>query len=395
MRQLARTLFLVAVGFLAAWALGWAPVLAQTPAGAASPSEEAVKGVVRAIFEERTHRINEYTQAEQVLSVELLSGARAGTMVTVDYVVFETSGRTPASVGDHLWLSATLGADGEPMYLVMTVDRSGSLLWLSLAFALLVVLTGQGQGLRSLVGLVLSCAVIFAYVVPRLSSGASPVGVAVLGAMLAMPLTYYLCHGLNRKTTVALVASLVGLFFTAILAENVIIGVGLTGYASDAAGFLQTGGVPQFSMESLLMAGMVVAVLGVLDDVTVAQAAVVEQLAEANPVWSWRRLFVSGMKVGQDHIASMVNTLVLVYAGGSLPLLLLLSDRSLPVAYVISQEIVAEEIARTLVTSMGVVAVVPLTTLFAAYAMRRWPRRPRIKGDHPDRQENPSLPQGQ
>jgi len=367
-RILAAVSVMLAVATFGAW-----PALAQAPIAPSSGSEEAIKGVVRAIVEERTHRIMEYTQTEQVLSVELVTGPLAGERAVVEYVIYETSGRTACKVGDSLWLSVTTDAQREPIYQVMSVDRSECLMWLFVVFALLVALTGRERGLRSLVGLLISCAVIFGFVVPRLTGGASPLGVALIGTALTMPGTYYLSHGFNRKTTIALAASLVGLLLTAILAENVIINVRLTGYSSDAAGFLQTGGVEQIDMQSLLLAGVVIALLGILDDVTVAQSAVVEQLALANPAWSWRRLFMSAMKVGQDHIASMVNTLILVYAGGSLPLLLLLSDRSLPVAYVLSQEVVAEEVAQTLVTSMGVVAVVPLTTLLAAFIMRRRP----------------------
>jgi uncharacterized membrane protein len=116
-----------------------------------------------------------------------------------------------------------------------------------------------------------------------------------------------------------------------------------------------------------------VGVLGVLDDIAVAQAGLVEQLQAVNDALSWRELYSRAMQVGQDHIASMVNTLVLVYAGSALPLLLLLSDRSLSPLYIVSHEVVAEEIVRMLVTSSGLVATVPITTLLAA-AVARWRR---------------------
>ncbi len=119
---------------------------------------------------------------------------------------------------------------------------------------------------------------------------------------------------------------------------------------------------------------MIIGVLGVLDDITVAQAATVEQIHQANASLDAWQLYRRAMQVGQDHIASMVNTLVLVYAGAALPLLLLLTDQALPFAYVLSQELISEEVVRMLVTSSGLVAAVPLTTLLAA----RWmaPRRP-------------------
>jgi uncharacterized membrane protein len=161
------------------------------------------------------------------------------------------------------------------------------------------------------------------------------------------------------------------LILTGVISVAFVRAVRLTGFASDEAGFLQAMRPGEIDIVGLLLAGMVISVIGVLDDVTVAQAGIVAQLRDANPSFDWRQLYLRAMQVGQDHIASMVNTLVLVYAGAALPLLLLLTDRSLPLAYVLSHEVVAEEIVRILVTSIGLVAAVPITTFLASLVMVR------------------------
>jgi len=195
--------------------------------------------------------------------------------------------------------------------------------------------------------------------------------VALMAAALAMPPGYLLAHGPNVKTGVALVGSLLGIAVTGLLAVGAVALTGLTGYAAEEAGFLQALSGGGWDVRGLLLAGMMVGVLGVLDDITVAQAGTVQQLHGANPELSWRELYGRAMHVGQDHIASMVNTLALVYAGASLPLLILLRDASAPLGYLLSQELIAEEIVRMLVTSCGLVSAVPVTTLLAALAFRR------------------------
>jgi len=157
----------------------------------------------------------------------------------------------------------------------------------------------------------------------------------------------------------------------------------LTGMASEEAAFVLGVYGRQIDVKALLLAGILISILGVLDDITVAQAAVVEQLVEASPEWQSEALFVRAMAVGRDHIASMVNTLVLVYAGSALPLLLLLTNRSLPLGYTVSFELVTEEIVRMLVTSIGLVAAVPVTTFLAAQTMGGRRRRERGQPEPP------------
>ena len=318
-------------------------------------------------------------QVVQTLEVALSRGPRAGEIVTLEHGHAHGEDVARYRAGDRVFVSALQGTDGTIRYEIATRDRSFPLLLMTMLFIGMVLLAGGQRGARSLVGLALSFVVIFWFVLPRVAAGQSPVWTALLGCGLAMPVTYYLSHGLNRKTSIALIGSLLGLGLTAAIAVAFVAGARLTGFSDSEAGFIQSlyGGV--IDLRGLLLAGMIIGVLGVMDDITVAQAAIVEQLHDANQQLDAWQLYRRAMRVGQDHIASMVNTLMLVYAGAALPLLLLLTDQSLPLTYILSQELISEEIVRMLVTSSGLVAAVPVTTLLAA----RW-MAPRVAARAPD-----------
>jgi uncharacterized membrane protein len=214
----------------------------------------------------------------------------------------------------------------------------------------------------------ISFLVIFIFILPKISAGANPVGIAILGALMIIPPTFFLSHGLNKKTLVAMGGTLIALIITGILANIFVEAAKLTGFASEEAGFLQVAKGGAINMKGLLLAGIIIGLLGVLDDVTVSQAAIVFQLKEANDRLKFNQLYQRAMRVGQDHIASMINTLILVYAGASLPLLLLFLDNPHPFSEVVNYEIIADEVVRTLVGSIGLILAVPLTTLIASLA---------------------------
>lgn len=329
------------------------------------------------VVDEREVDVLGETQVVQTLELAIRGGPRKGEIVTAEHGAVPSVHVPRYRAGDRVYVRAHTSPDGSSVYEIAVRDRTFPLLWMTIAFVGLVVLAGGQRGARSLVGLALSFVVIFFFVLPRVGAGQAPVWTALVGCGAAMPVSYYLAHGLNRKTTVALVGSLLGLGLTSLIAVAFVAGARLSGFSGDEAGFVQTLYGGAIDLRGLLLAGMIIGVLGVLDDVTVAQAATVEQLRAANPSLDAWQLYRRAMHVGQDHIASMVNTLVLVYAGAALPLLLLLTDQALPLGYVLSQELVAEEVVRMLVTSSGLVAAVPLTTLLAARWMARgpWPMR--------------------
>jgi uncharacterized membrane protein len=211
----------------------------------------------------------------------------------------------------------------------------------------------------------ISFLIIIGFILPQIYAGYNPVLIALLGSFFIVPVTFYLSHGLNKKTTIALLGTVISLVITGFLAKAFIDFGRLTGFASEEAGFLQFSRGDVLNIKGLVLAGIIIGVLGVLDDITVAQSAVVEKLKEANPRIGDKKLFTKAMSVGRDHIASMVNTLILVYTGAALPLLLLFVDNTAPFTQIINYEIIAEEIIRTLVGSIGLILAVPITTFLA------------------------------
>jgi uncharacterized membrane protein len=249
-------------------------------------------------------------------------------------------------------------------------DRESVLAWLALGFAVAVVALGRLRGMAALIGLGATFVVLLTFVLPAILQGESPLLVAVVGAAVIAFLALYLAHGFTPMTSVALVGTLASLALTAILASVFVEAARITGLATEEAIILRVGAA-QIDLAGLMLGGVVIGALGAIDDMTVTQSSAVWELRSANPAMSPGALARSGMRIGRDHVASTVNTLFLAYAGASMPLLVLfvLSEQSL--VTVANTEIVATEIVRTLVGSIGLVASVPLTTWLAAYVAPR------------------------
>jgi len=265
---------------------------------------------------------------------------------------------------DDLFVLSVTAPDPQVLYQFADFQRRGMLVWLAIAFAAVVVLLGSMRGAAALAGLAASIGVLLLFVLPAILDGRSPVLVAVAGAAAIAYLALYLAHGFNRMTTVALLGTLAALTLTAILSAVVVGAANFTGLVSDESSLLTL--FEGIDVRGLLLAGIVLGTAGAIDDVTVTQASAVWELKAANRNLGASELFRRGLRIGRDHIASTVNTLLLAYAGAALPLMVLfvLSEQSL--GTVANSEVVAVEIVRTLVGSIGLVAAVPFTTWLAS-----------------------------
>lgn len=299
-----------------------------------------------------------------VIEVRIDSGADEGDTFSFDQSVGE--GSRSLAAGDPIVVAKAEGSGGGGAeYYFVDYRRDVPLAVLTLLFVAVVVLISRLRGALSLVGLGLSLLILVKFVLPAILEGSDPVLVAVTGSAAIMFVTLYLAHGVNVRTTTAILGTLVSLALTGGLAIAFVELCRFTGFGSEEATFLQIS-AEQVNLEGLLLGGIIIGTLGVLDDVTVTQASAVWELRVANPSYSVRRLYSSALRIGRDHIASTVNTLVLAYAGASLPLLILFTISSRPLGGVLTTEVVAEEIVRTLVGSIGLVASVPITTALAA-----------------------------
>ncbi|MEU9980364.1 YibE/F family protein [Streptomyces sp. NPDC050856] len=269
------------------------------------------------------------------------------------------------SEGQGVVVAYAPDAPRDLQYSVTDVDRKVPMGLLAAVFALAVVAVGRMRGVMALVALAVSFAVLTLFILPAILQGSNPLVVAVIGASAIMLIALYSCHGLTARTSVAVLGTLISLLLIGLLGSLFIGWASLTGNTDDNTGLIH-GLYPDIDMSGLLLAGVIIGSLGVLDDVTVTQTSAVWELHQADPKMGPRALYRAGIRIGRDHIASVVNTLVLAYAGAALPLLLLFSIAQSSVGTVANSELVAEEIVRTLVGSIGLVASVPVTTALAA-----------------------------
>jgi uncharacterized membrane protein len=299
--------------------------------------------------------------------VRLLEGKYAGIPMQIDY------GRRQArpagfelKPGDRVMVTISKSPDGVVSAYFADYVRLPALGWMAAAFALAIVATGRWKGLRSLLGLFFSLLVIIAYVIPHILAGEDPVRVSIIGSAILLAATLYLTYGWTLKTHASVFSMLIVLLLTGALAWVAIDVAHITGVGDENAMFLMQ--IPQVSinLRGLVLGGMIIGALGVLDDLVTTQSAAVFELHAANPDLGFGPLFRAAMRIGQDHVAATVNTLVLAYAGASLPMLLLFALGNGRPLVLVNAEFVAQEIVRTLVGSLGLIAAVPVTTAIAA-----------------------------
>lgn len=308
-------------------------------------------------------------QAEDCVRVRarLLAGPDKGR--TTEFAAGESTSDPEFVEGDRVRLAKTEVPEGAPPgvdpYSFSDYDRRGPMLWLLLAFAVIVVVFGRLRGVLALIGLGVSVAIIATFIVPAILDGRSPLGVAVVGSMAVMFATMALAHGVGPKSVAASLGTAMALLFTSGLAVLFTELANITGFSSEEATLLQ-GIAGELSLEGLVLAGIVIAALGVLDDLTISQASSVMALQRANPAHGARELYRGAIAIGRDHVAATVNTLVLAYVGSSLPVLLIFNVGGISFADSINREAVSQQVIGTLVGSIGLIAAVPLTTGIAA-----------------------------
>jgi len=306
-----------------------------------------------------------------VPKAEILEGDKKGQTITIenDFLVLKK--------GDKFFLRHSISSlDGQEMYSVRDIDRRGVILGFIILFMVVVIIFSGKQGVRSILSLAGSFFVILYVLVPSLLKGYPPIPTSIAIAAVILFLAIFLTHGFNRESTVAFTGTVLAVILTGILAYLGVTLAHLSGFASDEAIYLNfnTRGMLDFS--GLLLGGIMIGVLGVLDDIAITQAAVVSELYNSASHLSKKEIYKKALRVGKEHVGALVNTLALAYTGASLPLLLLFSTSDSSMASIINQEIFATEIIRTVVGSIGLILTVPITTLLAVYMLKGY------KGKH-------------
>jgi uncharacterized membrane protein len=314
------------------------------------------------------------TQPYQRLVVRIEGGSMAGQEIVVEEGTTNIVSRERLfKPGDRIFVERAVGPEEDRLY-ISDVIRLGPLLAIVALFFALVVGVGRWKGLRSLGGSLLSLAVIFAFILPQIMAGRNPVAVSIVGSILMLSVSTYVTYGVNLKAHAAVAGMLLSLTLTGVLAWLFVRWTRLSGMGTEESAFLVMALGSDVNLRGLVLGGIIIGSLGVLDDICVGQASAVFELTNANPELSWLDLFRSSLNIGTDHIAAMVNTLLLAYVGGAMPLMLAFTIYQESLLRRINREPIAEEIVRTLAGSAGLVLAVPITGLIAS-ALAHWTRR--------------------
>lgn len=309
------------------------------------------------------------TEFGQTLLSQLLLVTLKDTGETKE-IIYETSAAYAGRIlseGDRVVIGKSIIA-GEETYYISDVYRLGSLVWVGIAlFILTIALVGR-RGWYALAGLVISYLVIIYYLVPQVLGGAPPFLTAFFAGVAIATFSLFVAHGVYLRTTIAFISTITTIVASLILSYIVVASTRLSGLGTEEAFFLQyIGGDATIDLRGLLLGGILIGTLGVLDDITTAQAAAVEEIHRANPTLSYLELYKRGLSVGREHIISLVNTLVLAYTGAALPLILLFTVYPQPIWVTLNNEVVVEELVRMLIGSIALILSVPCTTVLAAY----------------------------
>lgn len=302
-----------------------------------------------------------------VQELEILTDDGSVVLVSLGSEYQPVTAAQKKSAGDRVILVTQQNQDGLATTAIADAFRLPTVAWLFFVFVFVVVAVSRFKGFLSILGMLLSFIIITAFVIPYILLGYNPVVISLIGALGIGVVTIYLSHGFNIRSHIALASILASLLFVAILAALAVQGASLFGLGSEEAYFLQFSSKIAIDLRGLLLGGIMLGALGVLDDVAVSQVSVVAQLRAVKKDISFIELYTRSLEVGKDHVASLVNTLVLAYAGANLPLWFLFAlNEDAPYWVVLNGELIVEEVIRTLAGSIGLVLAVPLTTVLAA-----------------------------
>jgi len=346
-------------------------VLDSTNTEVQEPIQETMKGLILEILDQGSQDVYGREQKYAIYKVRITDGSKKGQEVEITTGLYEDV--DPFEVGNKVLVLFSKDFAGQEIFYITDYNRVNPLILLAMVFVILAVIVSKKWAIATLMGLAYAFVVIFKFILPQLTTGANPIIIATIGAFMIAPVIFYLSHGFNKKTTIALMSTLVSLLITVILAAVFIELTKLTGYGSEEALFLQYSKGELINVKGLLLAGIILGALGILNNVTVSQATIVFQLKKANKKLDDTETFHMAMDAGRDHMSSAINTLILVYTGATLPLLILFLNNPVSTFQVLNSEIISEEIVSTLVGSIGLVLAVPITTLLATKYFKAFP----------------------
>lgn len=345
--------------------------------------DEFFTATVTSIVSETRDDDPEFPRTVQTVRLRL-DGVRPAEEFVLENGVLDGRSDMSLSEGETVVVEKLTKSDGSIEYLLKEKYRLRNMVLLVGAFVVLALVLGGVTGFMSIVGLFVSVGILVFFVIPRIVGGADPLSSCLIGSVLIACTSLFLAHGFHLRTRIALLSTLIILCASAGIAILFVRVGKLFGMGTEESLYLQMGQLQNVDLRGLLLGGIIIGCLGVLDDITTAQTAAIDEIRKANPSLGKKELLAAGFSVGKEHIASLINTLALAYVGTSLPLLLLLqsqSNQSFPAWVTLNAEFLGEEIVRTLVGSITLLLAVPVST-WIAVTLLHGKRTPPVAGGH-------------
>jgi uncharacterized membrane protein len=339
-----------------------------------APQETFVKAKVIAINHEGNLAIDGYTTLTQTVKVQILEGKEIGKILTITYGGdVKVAAQQKVYVGQTVILDVIPNQTGPAIYTISDFYRLDSLIYLAIAFFLLTLgFTGK-KGFGALVGLGVSLAIIMLFIIPQILHHQNPLLISIIGSFAILIITTYLAHGFSKSTSTAVLATFLSLTCALLFAIGAVYFAHILGLGTEDSYLLELTPSQSIDPRGLFLGGVIIGTLGALNDITTTQVAAIFALKKHNPKLTLWALAEQGFLIGREHILSLVNTLVLAYAGTSLPIFIFfaINPSHLPWWVIINNESVAQEIVRTIAGSFGLMLAVPITTFLASWFVAR------------------------
>lgn len=331
-------------------------------------NEDVYPAEILAITDTNERRFEKIDYISQVILARIEKTGEQ-TKLSTNYIVKNSP--VIYETGDKILLGKSAAERDSNSYYVIGYDRTGIVFALTIAFLLLVLVVAKKQGLKSILAMAYTFFILIFLLLPLLIDKQSPILVGLIGIVLVIPITFLFTHGQNKKTFSALIATIITLIFSGLLSYFILTLAKITGPSQEEIDILIYSSKGMYDLTGILIAGVIIGLLGILDDVTVSQASLVAELHKMSPKLNRKNLFKKSMIVGKDHIASVVNTMILVYAGASLSGLILLATYPRPLIVLLNDEAVLVPIIVALIGSIGLILAVPITSLITIRILKK------------------------
>ncbi len=338
------------------------------------PKQQYYKAIVEEIVESGHKTIENQTYYYQTLRVKILNGTLKGKFVIIQNGKdVQITKDQLVSANEQVIVSKITYPNGQSSYIIYDFYRLNTLLITLTIFFVVIVLIAGSKGFGSIFGLIAGLSIISFYILPNILKGQDPLTITLIGSTVILVVSTYLAHGISKKTTIAVVSTFIALLLAAFFSIIAIQFNKITGFGNEDLFTLQIGSTSVINIKGLFLSAIIIGTLGALNDITTTQATAVYELKEANHKLKLEALFTKGMNIGKEHIASLINTLILAYVGSSFAVFIFLSlnPNHLPYWVIFNNEIISDEVIKIVAGSIGLLLSVPVVTFIASMVFEK------------------------